>query len=224
VGTIPVKVQGLTEKRPELLADDYTAAKLREIEAQARAALEVARETVTYLRPVRLQPTSVAACYQAVRARLHVPPSVTLAAAGLESLPPVLAGDEPLRLVLFNLIENALDALGEAPGNIQVTGRLADDRLEPDRTWAEITVADSGPGVLAENRERIFEPDFSTKHSLKKLGFGLWWVKTWVQRCGGSIVLAGPAPVGGEAREAGAPADHGAAFVIRLPLASGDTP
>ena len=166
------------------------------MEAQARAALEVARETVTYLRPVRLQPTSVEACYQAVRGRLHVPREVALTAAGLESLPPVVAGEEQLRLVLFNLIENAVDALGENarhhPGERPRRGRPAGGR--PRASWAEITIADSGPGVLPENRERIFEPDFSTKHSLKKLGFGLWWVKTWVQRCGGSIVLAGGPP------------------------------
>jgi signal transduction histidine kinase len=96
------------------------------------------------------------------------------------------------------------------------------DPLEAGRLWAEITVADDGPGVLPENRERIFEPDFSTKHSLKKLGFGLWWVKTWVQRCGGSIVLASAAasadsPEYGERQ----PAERGCAFVIRLPPAAG---
>ncbi len=220
VGTIPVKVQGLTEKRPELLADGYTAAALRDIEGQARAALEVARETVTYLRPVRLQPTSLAACYQAVRGRLHVPREVTLTATGLDSLPPVSAGEEQLRLVLFNLIENALDALGDEPGRIEVRGRVVADPLRPGPApaWAEVTVADNGPGVLPENRERIFDPDFSTKHSLKKLGFGLWWVKTWVQRCGGSIVLASPAPKTAGERE---PAERGCAFVIRLPLAAG---
>jgi signal transduction histidine kinase len=203
------------------------AAALRDVEAQARAALEVARETVTYLRPVRLQPTSVEACYLAVRTRLHVPRQVALTAAGLDSLPAVSAGEEQLRLVLFNLIENALDALGDEPGTIQVSGRVVADPLAPGRAqaWAEITVADSGPGVLLENRERIFEPDFSTKHSLKKLGFGLWWVKTWVQRCGGSIVLAGPTATGADTREqALAAGERGCAFVIKLPLASGDKP
>ena len=222
VGTIPVKVQALTDKRPELLADGYTAAALRDVEAQARAALEVARETVTYLRPVRLQPTSVEACYQAVRARLHVPREVALTAAGLESLPPVVAGEEQLRLVLFNLIENALDALGDDPGAIQVSGRVAAGPAAAGAVagWAEITVADSGPGVLPENRERIFDPDFSTKHSLKKLGFGLWWVKTWVQRCGGSIVLASAPAMNTENAQGPIP-ERGCAFVFKLPLAAG---
>jgi signal transduction histidine kinase len=139
---------------------------------------------------------------------------VRLASQGLEGLPPVLAGEEQLRLVLFNLIENALDALGEQPGAVTVSGRVVADSLERSRSWVEISVADDGPGVPAETREHIFEPNYSTKHSLKKLGFGLWWVKSWVQRCGGSITLAAPEAVSGAPSQA-----TGSTFVIRLPLA-----
>jgi signal transduction histidine kinase len=79
----------------------------------------------------------------------------------------------------------------------------------------EVTVLDDGPGVPFELRERIFEPDFSTKHSAKKLGFGLWWVKAWVQRCGGSIALAALPRAQPER-----PGRLGCAFVFRLPLAA----
>ena len=120
----------------------------------------------------------------------------------------MLAGEEQLRLVLFNLIENALDALSEQPGTITVGGRVVADSLERSRSWVEISVADDGPGVPPESRDHIFEPDYSTKHSIKKLGFGLWWVKAWVQRCGGSISLAAPETAAGST------------FVIRLPLAA----
>jgi GAF domain-containing protein len=205
IGIIPVKVQGITDKRPAVVADRYVADSLRDIEAGARAAMDVARETVTYLRPVTLKPTSVAHCYATATARLALPRQVALSSQGLEPLPPVLAGEEQLRLVLFNLIENAVDALGEAPGAISVTGKVVPDSLERSRAWVELSVADDGPGVAPENRERIFEPNYSTKHSIKKLGFGLWWVKSWVQRCGGSITLA--------------PQTAGSTFVIRLPLA-----
>jgi signal transduction histidine kinase len=210
IGVIPVKVQTLAAKRPALMHDDYVAARLSEIEAGARGAMEVARETVTYLRPVRLQPTWVHACVAQVIVRLPLPATVQLTVEGLEALPPVLAGDEPLRLAFFNLFENALDSLGERPGVITVTGRVAADGLDPARSWAEITIADDGPGVPLEARERIFEPDFSTKHSGKKLGFGLWWVKTWVQRCGGSIGLLTPSGA------------TGCIFRLRLPLAGPD--
>ncbi|MCC7359445.1 MAG: GAF domain-containing protein [Anaerolineales bacterium] len=211
IGAIPVKVQGLTSKRPALLEDRYVAERLAEIEAGARGAMDVARETVSYLRPVKLTPTPVAECFAGVAARLALPPHVTLAAEGLERLPPVLAGAEALRLVFFNLLENALDALGERPGHVHVTGRVTTDTLDAGREWVEVTVADNGPGVPPEVREQIFDPNFSTKASAKQLGFGLWWVKTWVQRCGGSITLAAPNQAD--------PDRPGCAFVIRLPLA-----
>jgi GAF domain-containing protein len=221
IGIIPVKVQGIADKRPAVLEDRYVAGNLHDIEAGARAAMDAARETVTYLRPVQLRPTSVALCYTTATARLPAPRHVRLSSQGLEGLPPVLAGEEQLRLVLFNLIENALDALGEQPGAVTVSGRVVADSLDRSRSWVEISVADDGPGVPAETRDHIFEPTFSTKHSLKKLGFGLWWVKSWVQRCGGSIVLA--------AAEAQADPDTGtgplapltgSTFIIRLPLAA----
>jgi signal transduction histidine kinase len=161
---------------------------------------------------VKLSATLVAECYAGVAARLALPAHVTLAAAGLEDLPPVMAGAEALRLVFFNLLENALDAFGDQPGAIAVTGRVTTDALDAGREWVEVTVADNGPGVPPEVRDQIFDPDFSTKHSAKKLGFGLWWGKSWVQRCGGSIALGAPAGPGS--------ARPGSAFVIRLPLAN----
>ena len=206
VSVIPVHIQDIADKRPAVIADSFLAEILRDIEDSARAAMQVARETMAYLRPLRLRPTAVEACYQTALARLTLPPNIHLAASGLGDLPPVWAGEEQLRLVLFNLIQNALDALADRRGQIKVSGRVISDPLDRARQWVEITVADDGPGVPGPTRERIFDPDFSTKHSLKKLGFGLWWVKSWIQRFGGSIALAdGAGP--------------GCAFIIRLPLA-----
>jgi signal transduction histidine kinase/putative methionine-R-sulfoxide reductase with GAF domain len=206
VGVIPVHVQGVMDKRPALNDDDYVAAALREIEDSARAVMAAARESMAYLRPLRLQPTSVAGAYRAVLSRLAIPATVTLSADGLDGLPSVIAGEEQLRLVLFNLIENAIDALADRGGRVAVNGRVIVDTLDRAQRWVEITVSDDGPGVPVEMRERIFDPEFSTKGSIKKLGFGLWWTKSLVQRFGGSIVVSDNA--GG-----------GSTFAVRLPPA-----
>jgi GAF domain-containing protein len=210
VGVIPQLTQSLAEKRPDLLGDVAAARKLADIELSARNAMTAARETFGFLRPLHLGPVPVAECYRRAAERVEPPATIKLKSSGLSRLPPVLAGEEQLQWVLFNLIENAVDALEAGPGSVSVTGRLVADALDPAHRWAEISIADTGPGVPTEARERIFDATFSTKNTGRKMGFGLWWVKSWVQRFGGSIRLA----------EAGS----GCTFVIRLPIAEEETP
>ncbi|HEY4687891.1 MAG TPA: GAF domain-containing protein [Anaerolineae bacterium] len=210
VGVIPVRIEGITEKRPAVMDDPYVRNALRDIQDGARAALEAARESMAYLRPLNLQATSVDVCYRTALTRLAIPATVQITANGLDQLPPVWAGEEQLRLIFVNLIENALEALSDRDGWIRVHGQVTADPLDQSRSWVEIRVADSGSGVPAGARERIFELAYSTKHSLNKLGFGLWWVKSLTQRFGGSITLA----------EDSAP---GCVFIVRLPPAQDKT-
>ena len=204
IGVIPVRVQGITDKRPLLKDDAYVANALHEIEDSARAAMEAARETMAYLRPVREQPTSIEKCYHTAVKRIKLPPHITVSACDLTQLPTVLASEEQLRLVFFNLIDNAIDALGERPGHIEVCGRLITDAIDQTQRWLEITVSDDGPGVDAALLDKVFEPAFSTKASAKKLGFGLWWTRSLIQRFGGRISLENNA-------------DRGCTFIIHLP-------
>jgi GAF domain-containing protein len=212
VGIIPVRVEGILEKRPAAREDEYTAESLGEIEESARSAMAAAREAMAYLRPVKIQPTPADACFQTTLQRLDIPQGVRIEVEGLDTLPPVLAGEEQLRLVFFNLMENAFDALANLPESsgrlpaVRVRGSAVADPLGGPPRHVEITVSDNGPGVPADKRENIFDLAFSTKRSPRKLGFGLWWVKTLITRFGGEIHLA----------DCGEP---GCTFVIRLPAA-----
>ena len=187
IGVIPVRVQGIVDKRPALNDDLYVASALREIEDSAHAAMEAARETMAYLRPMREQPTSIEKCYHTALKRIKLPAHITVAGCDLAQLPPVLASEEQLRLVFFNLLDNALDALGEQAGHIEVHGRVVDDPLDETRRQVEIAVTDDGPGIDPALRDKVFEPAFSTKGSAKNMGFGLWWTRSLIQRFGGSI-------------------------------------
>ena len=89
-------------------------------------------ETIDAMRP------AAAAKGVAVHARL---------AAGLG---PVAADPERLQRVLFNLIQNAIRHT-PADGSVTVRAAPIGDRLE-------VEVADTGPGIAAEERDRIFEP------------------------------------------------------------------
>ena len=204
IGVIPVRVQGIADKRPALNEDVYVANALREIEDSARAAMEAARETMAYLRPVREQPTSIEKCYHTAVKRIKLPPHITITVHDLTQLPAVLASEEQLRLVFFNLIDNAIDALGERSGHIEVGGRVINDLIDQTQRWLEITVRDDGPGVDPALLDKVFEPAFSTKASAKKLGFGLWWTRSLIQRFGGRISIENNP-------------DRGCTFIIHLP-------
>ena len=70
-----------------------------------------------------------------------------------------------LNQVWTNLLDNAIDALGES-GEITITTRADGDCVEVD-------IADNGPGMTAEVRQRVFDPFYTTKDVGKGTGLGL---------------------------------------------------
>lgn len=103
---------------------------------------------------------------------------------GDEALPLQL---QALEQVLSNLVGNALDALGgRADGCIVL--RAGRDEGEGGRLWLE--VADNGPGIPPELRERITQPFFSTKPLGQGLGLGLSIVSDLIEGAGGRLEIA----------------------------------
>ena len=92
---------------------------------------------------------------------------------------------------------------------VSVTIALSAD---PEERLAELRVADTGPGLSAESRARLFEPFMQADETLncarEGLGLGLALVKELVELHGGSV----------EARSEGQ--GKGAEFIVRLPLAA----
>jgi signal transduction histidine kinase/putative methionine-R-sulfoxide reductase with GAF domain len=203
VGTIPVRVEGIQDKCEALiLADPYLAANLTEIQRSAAEAMQVVSESLEHLRPIQLGPVSVSACVQNAIASTQLPSEVRVETQGLECLPPVQAGADRLGLVFTNLLENAAEAMGPV-GEVRILGNVQDK-------WVEIQVSDTGPGIPPELHERIFEFNYSSRASHPgKLGFGLWWVKSWVTRFGGRIAVESAH-------------GRGTTFILSLPLAEGE--
>lgn len=80
-----------------------------------------------------------------------------------------------LKSALQNLLNNALES-GAKKIRLQATARNA---------WYEVVVADDGPGIAAEQQQRIFEPFFSSRPGGS--GLGLAVVRAVVQSMGGEI-------------------------------------
>jgi signal transduction histidine kinase len=82
-----------------------------------------------------------------------------------EDLPRFQAYGAELNQVWTNLLDNAIDALGDS-GTITISAHRDGDCVEVD-------IADDGPGVPPEAAERIFDPFFTTKEVGKGTGLGL---------------------------------------------------
>jgi nitrogen-specific signal transduction histidine kinase len=100
-----------------------------------------------------------------------------------------LAADLPgvrctaLEFVVENLMTNAVKAMRQ-PGQLRIRTWL-DERL-PREPFVVVTVQDTGIGMTAEERARLFEPRQSG-HQGGGLGFGMMWVRNWVRRAQGLI-------------------------------------
>jgi signal transduction histidine kinase len=108
--------------------------------------------------------------------------NVSLALDLAPGLPPAHGDRVQLQQVLLNLIVNALDAMKETPES----GRRILVRTEAaDRRTVRVSVQDSGGGVPAQERDRIFEPFVSTKP--QGMGLGLAICRSIIQSHGGLI-------------------------------------
>lgn len=89
---------------------------------------------------------------------------------------------DSLKNILINLISNSLDAIGNNGGCITINGKY----IESNTIKIEIT--DNGTGFDNVERERIFEPFYTSKTNSKNLGIGLWLVKNEVKKYSGKII------------------------------------
>jgi PAS domain S-box-containing protein len=91
-----------------------------------------------------------------------------------------------IKQVVVNLIVNAIDAMRErGHGRIEITCH------ETSSSRVELSVADDGPGIPEEIRERLFTPFVTSKEA--GTGLGLTIVKRIVDRHGGTIAVSSTA-------------------------------
>jgi two-component system, NtrC family, sensor kinase len=98
-------------------------------------------------------------------------------------IPQINADRSRLQTALFNLIQNAMEAMPEG-GQIKVSAET-----DPERREVSLTVEDTGAGIPPELMERIYEPFFSTHQEEGMRGLGLAIVQDIVKIHGGRIAI-----------------------------------
>jgi len=127
--------------------------------------------------------------------RTSVPETVTTSLFVENDTPAIVGHYDPLRRAFGNLIRNAVEAMG-------ATGRL-DVRITRQGQSVVVAIADHGPGIPAEKRQRVFEPYYTEKS--EGTGLGLAIVKQAVDHHRGTIAV--------RETEGG-----GATFEVRFPV------
>jgi len=156
---------------------------LNDIIKEAKMANSIVVEVLEFVRPIQLQ---------VERASLDevLKDSITLAEGKMRrgsvsidtvietDVPEMLADPHQLRQLFSNLLANAFEALG-GEGHVDLRAWLLPGEDEPvgaadpQPPQVVVEVRDSGPGITADDMERIFSPFFSTKPQGTGLGLAI---------------------------------------------------
>ena len=171
---------------------------LLEIDKAGRRARDLVRQILTFSRneaPRRAAVALAEVAHDTERLlRVTLPPEIELSLHLQPELPPVLADATQVEQALLNLCTNAVHAIGNRRGRIQVDGVL----VQPDQHQREnlglaagdyvaLRVQDDGPGMDEATLPRIFEPFFTTKPVGQGTGLGLAVVHGVMRTHGGAI-------------------------------------
>ncbi|MFO0724611.1 MAG: ATP-binding protein [Myxococcota bacterium] len=159
-------------QHPELpsIAEESTKVVLEEIRSISRMVSEFS-EFARLPRP-KIEPTEPRAILEHARALYgNLPSNVTLSLDTREVDGAQVAADqEQIARVIINLVKNAIEALGDKPGRIELTAKAA---RRATRDGVSLEVRDNGPGMSEEVKGQLFAPYFTTKPEGTGLGLSI---------------------------------------------------
>lgn len=115
-----------------------------------------------------------------------------------EPLPSINVSESEMQQVLLNLINNALDAIENKSGKIDITTSI-------EKSSIVIVVSDNGPGIPKANLNKVFDPFYTTKPVGKGTGLGLSICYGIINKMGGEINVKSSV-------------NQGSSFTIRIPV------
>lgn len=132
----------------------------------------------------RIEAVDLAVATQELIGRLGYPASLRVEGDGHT----ICVDRSRLRSILGNVMDNAVQAVaGDDPEKTPTTGPSIEVTVASHRDRVVLSVADRGPGIPPEIRDRVFDPFFTTKESGS--GIGLAVVRRFVEDAGGKISL-----------------------------------
>lgn len=102
-------------------------------------------------------------------------------------LPSIMASENKLRMLFKQLIDNAVNAMNRVGSHL----REINISTAIEQGWVRVIIADSGPGIPANQRSKVFEPFFTTQQNINgvQAGMGLVMAKEIVNQHGGMIEI-----------------------------------
>jgi two-component system, LuxR family, sensor kinase FixL len=171
---------------------------MKDIIARLDALNELMKDMLLFARPPqpKLAPVNLVPLLKMVADLVRQDPALKELAVNVEGSSPSVLGDaELLKIITQNLLLNSAHAM-DGRGAVEVT-------VSVDGNGCTISVADTGPGIPSDVREKLFTPFFTTK--ARGTGLGLSTAKRLIEAHGGTIAITCP-PTGGTT------------VILRLPL------
>jgi two-component system cell cycle sensor histidine kinase/response regulator CckA len=200
--------------------DDTDYSDLTQIHQNANRAAALVRQLLAYSRKQTLQPVTLD-LREALSDLTHllnrlVGEKVELSVAHDPALSVVRVDRQQFEQVIMNLVVNARDSMPDG-GQISITtentklemSKSRDRAVIPKGDYVCIKVADQGSGIPENNRDKVFEPFYTTKNTGEGTGLGLSTAYGIIKQSGGFIFL--DSTVG-----------EGTTFTVFLPAASKD--
>jgi two-component system, LuxR family, sensor kinase FixL len=181
-----------------LPAGSRDAQVMKDIIARLDALNELMKDMLLFARPPqpKLAPVNLVPLLKMVADLVRQDPALKELAVNVEGSSPSVLGDaELLKIITQNLLLNSAHAM-DGRGAVEVT-------VSVDGNGCTISVADTGPGIPGDVREKLFTPFFTTK--ARGTGLGLSTAKRLIEAHGGTIAITCP-PTGGTT------------VILRLPL------
>jgi two-component system sensor kinase FixL len=172
-----------------LPSDSKDAAIVKEIVSRIDSLNELMKDLLLFARPPRpqLMPLQIRPLLSSTAALLRADPALNTVLIDIEGADTTISADPGLlQIVFLNLLVNSAQAVREG-GAIKIL-------VESANSYCRVMVKDNGPGIVADIREKIFTPFFTTKS--RGSGLGLPTAKRLVEAHRGTIDIQCP-PDGG---------------------------